>query len=72
MSSTLIRNETWLLLPALSIDIRSQKFRKMGVPIVCDDFIDMRLIKPKETKPPHESTANRSVFVSLQGALQSK
>jgi hypothetical protein len=60
-----------MLMPvALWLDIRSQKFIKMGMPIVCSDFVEMSDIENKEAKPIYTNIANESVFKILNSDFE--
>lgn len=69
-SNNLIRNERMLMPVALWLDIRAQKFIKKGVPIVCNDFVEMSDIDSKEAKPIYANIANESVFESLNSDFE--
>lgn len=70
VSNELIGNEKLLKLTALIIDIRSQKFIKEGIPIVCGDFVEMDLIESKETKPEYIKVASDAIFNKLDLSFQ--
>ncbi|MGK0367033.1 MAG: hypothetical protein ACI9QD_000166 [Thermoproteota archaeon] len=43
LSNLLIRSETFTLAYAKTSDLRARKFQKLGIPILCDDFVSMDL-----------------------------
>jgi hypothetical protein len=69
-SNNLIRNERMLMFMALWLDIRAQKFIKKGIPIVCNDFVEMSDIENKEEKPFHANIVNESVFERLNSDFE--
>ena len=49
---------------------KAQKFIKKGVPIVCNDFVEMNGIESKEGKPFYANIANESVFERLNSDFE--
>lgn len=66
ISRQLINSERSLIWQALWIDMRAQKFIRMGTPIVCDDFVDMGNIKTKEHQSMHTDVINDLEFEKLK------
>jgi len=69
-SKNLIRNEKMLMPLALWLDIRAQKFIKKGMPIACNDLIEMTNIKSKETSLNYTKIADESVFERLNSEFE--
>lgn len=69
LSNRLIFFEKILLPVATQIEKKAEKFNKQGIPIIQEDFISMKQIKPVETPPIYTNIAPKETAKTIQRHL---
>jgi hypothetical protein len=59
-----------MIIPAFIIDLRAQKFIGRGIPVVCNDFVDMDTVKNRESPPVYKSAADSRIFSELSSVMK--